>query len=250
MMAEHPVDRRWWFHVATSPLADWLQTDPKDKSNRAASRMRRLIEDEGVAGAVVAIADRIAPVCDASDVLRLRQLVTLAQQYELNRQPRASDFVQLVRTKRVEKPQPAQVRVMTVHQSKGLEFDVVVLPELAGAMTRQSRQTIAMKKSVESIPDAMLRYVGTDYWHYLPLDWQQTFGGHAAGLMTESLCLLYVAITRARHALHMLVPPAEKPEFKNKTAAAMVYHALGCDADPTIGNHTWYQSGDPNWHSR
>lgn len=249
MMAEHPADRRWWFHVANSPLADWLKTTPEDKTNDASSRVRRLAEDEGVAGAVIAIADQITPQCDSSDTLRLRQLVTLAQQYELNRQSRLSDFVNLVRTKRVEKPQPAQVRVMTVHQSKGLEFDLVVLPELSGTLTRQARQTIAMKKSVESIPDAMLRYTGTDYWHYLPLDWQRAFGGHAAGLMTESLCLLYVAITRARHALHMLVPPAEKPEFKNKVAASMLYHALGCDCDPTIGNQTWFESGDPLWYS-
>ena len=249
MMAEHPADRRWWFHVANSPLAGWLQTDPTDKTNQAATRVRRLAEDEGVAGTVIAIADQIAPVSDASDVLRLRQLVTLAQQYELNRESRLSDFVNLVRTKRVEKPQPAQVRVMTVHQSKGLEFDVVVLPELSGTITRQSRQTIAMKSSVESIPDAMLRYTGTDYWHYLPLEWQTAFGGHAAGLMTESLCLLYVAITRARHALHMLVPPAEKPEFKTKVASAMLYHALGCECDPTIGSQTWYESGDPCWNT-
>jgi len=249
MMAEHPADRRWWFHVANSPLAAWLQTGPADKTNQAATRVRRLAENEGVAGTVVMIGDQIAAVCDAADRLRLRQLVTLAQQYELNRQPRLSDFVNLVRTKRVEKPQPAQVRVMTVHQSKGLEFDVVVLPELSGTLTRQTRQTIAMKKSVESIPDAMLRYTGADYWHYLPLDWQIAFGGHAAGLMTESLCLLYVAITRARHALHMLVPPADKPEFKTKVAAAMLYHALGCDCDPTVGNQTWFESGDPRWYT-
>lgn len=249
MMAEHPADRRWWFHVANSPLAAWLQTGPSDQSNQAAARVRRVAEDDGVAGTVIRIADQIAPVCDAADSLRLRQLVTLAQQYELNRQPRLSDFVHLVRTKRVEKPQPAQVRVMTVHQSKGLEFDAVVLPELSGTITRQTRQTIAMKTSVESIPDAMLRYTGSDYWHYLPRDWQLAFGGHAAGLMTESLCLLYVAITRARHALHMLVPPADKPDFKTKVAAAMLYHALGCDADPTTGGQTWYESGDPLWYT-
>jgi ATP-dependent helicase/nuclease subunit A len=248
MMAEHPADRRWWFHVAKSPLAAWLATGPDDSTHQAAAQIRRLVEDEGIAGAVVEIADRVAPVCDAGDAMRLKQLVTLAQQYELNRQARIGDFVALVRAKRVEKPQPAQVRVMTVHQSKGLEFDVVVLPELAGTMTRQARQTIAMKEDATAAPKAMLRYTGTDFWHYLPREWQQAFGGHAAGLMTESLCLLYVAITRARHSLHMIVPPAERPDFKNKTAASLLYHALRCDADPTAGESIWYESGDPRWY--
>jgi ATP-dependent exoDNAse (exonuclease V) beta subunit len=248
MMAEHPADRRWWFHVANSPLAAWLATGPEDSTHQAAGRVRRLVEDEGIAAAVVEIADRVAPVCDAGDVMRLKQLVTLAQQYELNRQARVGDFVALVRAKRVEKPQPAQVRVMTVHQSKGLEFDVVVLPELGGTMTRQARQTVPMKEHAAAAPTAMLRYTGADFWHYLPREWQQAFGGHAAGLMTESLCLLYVAITRARHALHMIVPPAERPEFKNKTPSSLLYHALRCDADPTVGERTWYESGDPRWY--
>src|SRR5690606_23716144 len=150
MMAEHPGDRRWWFHVAHSPLADWLQTGPDDETYQAAARVRRLSEDVGVAGAVEQIADRIAPHCDRGDVIRLRQLVTLAQTYEINRQPRLGDFVALVQAKRVERPQPAAVRVMTVHQAKGLEFDVVVLPELDGTLTRQARQTIAMKESIDA----------------------------------------------------------------------------------------------------
>ncbi len=247
MMAEHPGDRRWWFHVAHSPLASWLRTSPQDSSYQAAARIRRLAEDDGVAGAVEQIADQIAPACDAGDAMRLRQLVTLAQAYEINRQPRLSDFVALVRAKRIERPQPAAVRVMTVHQAKGLEFDVVVLPELDGALTRQSRQTIAMKRSLDAAPEAMLRYIGTDFWHYLPRDWQRCFGQHAAGLMTEALCLLYVAVTRAKHALYMIVPPAGRSTYVNKTPAALLYHALGCSADPTLSEQTWYESGDPQW---
>lgn len=252
MLAEHPADRRWWFHVAHSPLASWLETGPQDETHAASARVRRLVENHGVAGAVIEIADRLAPVCDEQDRARLRQLVTLAHHQELNRQPRLRDFVARVRVERIEKPRPAQVRVMTVHQSKGLEFDCVVLPELDGALTRQSRQTIAMKRDACAPPDGMLRYTGTDNWHFLPPAWQRAFGQHAAGLTTEALCLLYVAVTRARQALHMLVPPAEKSDYKTKTGAALIYHALGCgelsDLDPTIGGRVWYHVGDERWY--
>ena len=42
------------------------------------------------------------------------------------------DFVRLLENSKFQKSEPASVRVMTIHQSKGLEFDVVVLPELEG----------------------------------------------------------------------------------------------------------------------
>lgn len=251
MMAEHPADRRWWFHVAHSPLAEWLETGPADESHAAATRVRRLVENLGIAGAVIEIADRLVEICDEQDRARLRQLVALAERHELNRQPRVRDFVERVRVERIERPRPAQVRVMTVHQAKGLEFDCVVLPELDGVLTRQTRQTIALKADAGSVPEAMLRYAGADQWHFLPEVWQRAFGAHAAGLMTESLCLLYVALTRARQALHLIVPPAEKAAFANKTPAALIYHALGCGdqdgIDPTVGGQVWYERGDANW---
>ncbi len=264
MMAEHPGDRRWWFHVAHSPLAEWLEAQPRPTSpdgndsatddsagtaaRHAAAKVRRLVEDEGIAGAVIEIADRIAPVCDAGDCLRLRQLVSLTQSYEPYRQPRLREFVEMIRVKRVERPRPAQVRVMTVHQAKGLEFDVVVLPEISGTLTRQARQTIAMKRDAAAVPEAMLRYTAAETWHYLPEEWQRAFGEHAAGLVTESLCLLYVAITRARHALHMIVQPAEKKALDTKTPASLLYHALECSTDPTVGEAIWYESGNPRWY--
>lgn len=288
MLAEHPGDGRWWYHVQHSPLVrHWAGNDGPlpPLSRRAAgsggeetgegaqenaryflanaqlpelqhasdavtagAAIRQQIEDWGLVAALRKMADPLAAVCDASDSLRLRQLLQLAQAYERNPQPRLSDFVRLVREKRVERPQPAQVRVMTVHQAKGLEFDAVVLPELDGNLTRQARKCIARCPEPSAPPEAMLRYLGGPYWHFLPKTWQRTFGLHAAGLMTEALCLLYVALTRPRSALHVLITPPNKPDFKTKTASALLYHALGCTDDPTSERTVLFQRGEADWH--
>ncbi len=240
MMAEHPGDGRWEFHVSATSLADMPGFGP--------DWVRSMAEDRGLAETVEFLAGVLAPKCDPRETLRLGQLTQLALSYQLNAAPRLRDFVRFVREKRVERPQAAPVRVMTVHQSKGLEFDAVILPELDGALTRQSGQCVADAREIGEPPQAMTRYLSSKSWHFLASNWQRAFGLQSAGAMTESLCLLYVAITRARQSLHMVIQPPKKKAFDQRTAASLIYHALGCEEDPTQGSTTLMESGDANWY--
>lgn len=247
MMIEHPGDRRWAFHVANSPLATWLSLTKFDEAAAATRRLRRMIEDDGIAKSVEEIADQLVTHCDEGDSLRLRQLVYLAQQYEKNRGSRVSDFVYLVHQKRVEKPRPAQVRVMTIHQAKGLEFDLVVLPEMDGDLVRSLSGTIGLRDAIDEAPIGLLRYIHQSAWPMLPERWQNCFGQQMEARYTEALCLLYVALTRAKQSLEVIVQPATKAQPNSKTSAALLYHATSCEVDATQPRLTWFESGDPNW---
>lgn len=240
MMAEHPGDGRWEFHVSATPLANL--------PGFGADLVRSMCEDRGLAETVEFLAGVLTVNCDPRETLRLKQLIHLAISYELNAAPRLRDFVRFVREKRVERPQAAPVRVMTVHQAKGLEFDAVVLPELDVALTRQSGHCVADVRELGEPPTAITRYLSSKSWHFLPRDWQTAFGAQAAGAMTEALCLLYVAMTRARQSLHVVIQPPRKKEFETRTSASLIYHALGCDADPTDGMTTLFEAGDAQWH--
>ena len=237
MMAEHPGDGRWEFHARSTPLGDLPDFGP--------DYVRDLVEETGLAEAIELFAGVLAPMCDERETLRLKQLTRLAISYQLQAAPRIRDFVRLVREKRVERPQRAPVRVMTVHQSKGLEFDAVVLPELDGALTRASGSCVSDIKEIGEPPAGMTRYLNQKAWHFLTGHWQRVFGAQAAGGMTESLCLLYVAMTRARQGLYVVMQPAKKKTFEVKTAASLLYHALGCDADPTENDAVLFEHGDP-----
>ena len=78
--------------------------------------------------------------CDRRDQSRLQQLVELAYEYQPASTLRTDDFVRLVEQRQVADPSSADVRVMTIHQAKGLEFDIVVLPELDGHAHRPARR--------------------------------------------------------------------------------------------------------------
>ena len=244
MMVEHPGDGRWKLHAASSPLADHFDFEIV---GAVETKIRDMIDEIGLAETIDRLALRLAPVCDGRDTLRLKQLVQLATQYAANASPRLRDFVDMVRHKRVEKPQPAPIRVMTIHKSKGLEFDAVVLPQLDAALTRTTGGCVADAPVLGEKPVGMSRYLTNGQWHYLSTHWQQVFGKQVAGQNAEALCLLYVAMTRAKHALYMLIQPASKTEFNTKTAASLLFHALQCEGDPTEGQSELKSFGHPDW---
>jgi ATP-dependent exoDNAse (exonuclease V) beta subunit len=206
------------------------------------------VTDRGLAETVLRLADALAHCCNAQDTIRLKQLVQLTIGYEANAGPRVRDFVQMVRQKRIERPQAAKIRVMTVHQSKGLEFDAVILPELEGAFARIDGRCIPRVAIPGDPPEAMTRYVSSKVWHYFPEAWQAAFGSRVVQATGEAICLLYVAITRARQAIHLVIRPAGKAGFENKHVGALVYHALPAEAAPNLPNQTLYEAGNPQWH--
>jgi ATP-dependent exoDNAse (exonuclease V) beta subunit len=239
MMADHPGDGRWAFHLSASPLHEIDGFGP--------DWVRATVEQRGLAEAVELLAGKLASACDRREALRLKQLCHLALQYDSQSAPRLRDFVRMVREKRVDRPQAAPVRVMTVHQAKGLEFDAVVLAELDANLTRQSGNCVADVENLMAPPRGLTRYMNQKSWHYLSRSWQKAFGRQAAANLTESLCLLYVAMTRARQALLMVIPPASNQKFQSRTFASLIFHALAPDSDPTQGAATLYESGDPDW---
>jgi len=239
MMAEHPGDRRWEFHLTGGPLSKIEGFN--------ANWVRRHVDEYGLPETIEMLASHLAPCCDERETLRLKQLAYLAIDYDLHTSPRLRDFVRLVREKRVDRPRPAPVRVMTVHQAKGLEFDAVIVVELDGDLARQSVDCVPQIESLMQPPIGLTRYTGKDRWHFLSRDWQKAFGKQAADSFTESLCMWYVAITRAKQGLYMIVTPSKKSDYTAKNFGSLLFHALDVKNDPTVPDTTLLETGDPNW---
>lgn len=142
---------------------------------------------------------------------------------------------------------PGTVRILTIHKSKGLGMDMVILPELESPLNkfaagelefvRADGKTIALNLpskdfcALDSSIDA-LRQSLVD---------AQTF---------EQLCCFYVAATRAKHALYLVADSTSKAA---NSPAALARKAFpnsggneqagnsGADSHKALGDSNWYQ---------
>jgi ATP-dependent exoDNAse (exonuclease V) beta subunit len=134
------------------------------------------------------------------DRVRCSEVRALAAAFDSEGGGRPDDLVERVRSARSAATFEGSVRVMTIHASKGLEFDAVILAEIE--LSRPGRSTVDFVRDAD----------GRDF--LVPAS--ETFARRArvdalrnramVRRHMEELSLLYVAMTRARSFLHILVP--------------------------------------------
>jgi ATP-dependent exoDNAse (exonuclease V) beta subunit len=218
ILADHPGDTIARFHVATSPLGSAFRfvdfNDTVAAAELAESLRRRLLCD-GYGPSLAEWSKLLADHGSSRDRVRLQQLVKLADGYQPSATLRPSDFVEFVREERVADPSGDRIRVMTVHQAKGLQFDIVVLPELDKNIPGQPPALVAGNADPSEPPDAVCLYRDDSIQGLLPPELQQLFEQDLECRTHESLCVLYVALTRAIHAMYLLIAPHDKEPLKS-----------------------------------
>lgn len=257
-LADHPGDDVARYHVSHSDLASMFDLNPESDSNRGenlkavaagAASVRRKILQQGVGPTVEAMANLLTEACTRRERVRLQSLVEMAyadpqDQQRWSLRPRR--FVEYVNEKKVSDATSAPVRVMTIHRSKGLEFDAVVMPIFKtqnGGLSGRPAKIILDRENPADPANRVTRYVGQKEQKFLPPEFQEAFRNDDRRKIRESMCLLYVAVTRAAHALHIIASCGEKP--KNKTVGGVVLATMSEVEEPTPG--IVYQAGDELW---
>ncbi len=133
---------------------------------------------------------------------------------------------------RVEDPAATQVQVMTVHSAKGLEFDAVILPELDVRFSLRESELFASRPDPAGLLETISHSRSEEVCRMHPL-LSALWSERSSRELREALCLLYVAMTRARFRLDMLVQHQRDPNKTGHDFAGILRASLGRGpADP------------------
>jgi ATP-dependent helicase/nuclease subunit A len=252
-IADHPGDTIARFHVAQSPLAapiDYRNYADEQRTLAVAQDVRTRLLYAGYGRAVQSWAELLESACDPRDASRLQQLVEVAYGYEPLATLRTTDFLRYIELERVADPTTADVRVMTVHQAKGLEFDSVVLADLDASLAGQADAFVVGQPSPTQPVDRVCLHRKECIQKLLPETLQELFTEDTRQCAEEALCVLYVALTRAVYSVYMIVKPSTKSEKNLPKCAAGLLRAALTDGQRLSGGEVAFSRGDSCWYDQ
>ncbi len=238
--AAHPGDSFAEEAVRMTPVADRLR---ELGWSGAADVARGVLEDvhaHGFAGALARWVERMEPCIEKEgdfSRLRSRQLIDAARVFDETGSRDVDEFLAWTETYSLrEAESPGVVRVMTVHKAKGLGFDVVILPDLQGNSVALRRRGLAVHRNAERSVDWVLDLPGKAMAEMDPVLADQ-MEEDVAEAGYEALCKLYVAMTRAKRALHLIFETVGRSRSKNYPR--LLDAALG--SEWRRGDASWFQ---------
>ncbi|MBP7275532.1 MAG: UvrD-helicase domain-containing protein [Kiritimatiellae bacterium] len=274
--ADHPGDAFAGPHVRNSPLwpvlRNWWEEQgigdgAPDPVTRWTSAVREGVAREGVAGWLGALVDRCRDAGLFDDIfirMRVGQLLDAASDFDRMERGGPGEFARWAGGMEVRDPvADGRVSVMTVHKAKGLEFDAVILPDLEGARrqwnyTRSGDLTLWSGEKREGADPVTDKDPAGRWVFPLPRKGLETveplmskFARKVRDLkVAEELCLLYVAMTRARQGLYIVIEQPPKSESA-LYAATFLREAMGSSGDNAReGSRRLYSQGQADWPER
>jgi len=215
-VAVHPGDTFAWEHLLMTPFRTLLEGKTPGHLVREVLQM---IFDEGFEAVLwhwTRELEKIGVKLDAFSKRRVDDFALAARLFDQGGSRDADEFLAYASSYAVREPDTHNaVQVMTVHKSKGLTFDCVILPDVEGNKLTEVRRGIGVKRDRErhvewvfDLPpsdlvkaDDMLAAFRTD---------------QEADSAYEELCKFYVALTRAKHANYIIAKPlSEKSKSEN-----------------------------------
>lgn len=247
-LSTHPADTVARYHLATSPLGKLIGLTDHRSSKQAIDISRHIRSEiliRGVTPALVSLRHKLLPFLAQRDHARLTQLIAFGAEFDTKGNPDPDEFCDAVTNCERVDPNPARVRIMSIHKAKGLEFDAVVLPQFENAWKRRHNELFVERPSPFDPPSLLSQSAPKELAEIDP-EIKQLRDSRFEALVGEELCCLYVGMTRARHHLEIIVPPDNTKEPHSPSAARVYCEGLaqGKPRDPLT---TLYKHSRGDW---
>ena len=233
-LVDRPDDRISHFLVSRGPMAAVTGLPPMEEHggpHKAAERarefaatMRARIADHGLALVVREAFDALARLgLSPIDASRLARVVAIAEDFVDAPPARLLDFIDAVEADTADSSSADRVRVMTVHRSKGLEFDEVICLTLDENWGETPVGWGVYRPRPSEPPRLIGPLLSEQIRQFVPELSVLERDERRRGLL-DDLSSFYVAITRAKRGLHLVMNHEEKG--KSPTAAKLIRCAL------------------------
>lgn len=257
-LADHPGDTVARFLVSHSLLGREFGLEPESTQTRETNEkivpqvsacLRKRLIDDGFGPTIEWLARILTPDCTPRELTRLQRLVELSYDYRGTWTLRADQFVAYIRETKVPDESASRVRVMTIHGAKGLEFDAVFLPVPSVVNWFQPPQFVVDRERPTDSASLVSLYVNRGLQELLPGEFQKAFQGERRSKVREELCVLYVALTRAIHAMHIYVSYDCYPD-KGKSFGRVLLNTLAPGKERRTSEALVYSIGNSDWFDK
>ena len=250
--AAHPGDTLAQEHWRMTPLRAALEEEGIARPEQLTQRILAQIHADGFERTIefwLRRAERALAADDDFSRERGRQFVAAAALFDATGSRDVAEFAAFMQRHVVRDAEAAGVvRVMTIHKSKGLGFDVVVLPDLEGQRLDQRRGGLAVQRTPERRIDWVLELPAKLFYAE-----DEMLSAHVraaeAEACYEALSLLYVAMTRAKRAMYLVTKPPGNSESRNYPR--LLASTLGAETRTVrVGSQACagaWSAGDATW---
>ncbi|MES2695641.1 MAG: UvrD-helicase domain-containing protein [Verrucomicrobiota bacterium] len=250
--AAHPGDTLAQEHWGMTPLRAVLEREGVKTPEQLTLRLLGQIHADGFERTMAFWVKRLEGQLEPDDAFsreRARQFVAAAALFDATGGRDVAEFVIFMERHAVRDAEmEGVVRVMTVHKSKGLGFDVVILPDLEGQRIDQRRGGLAVQRAADRTVEWVLELPPKLFYAQDEILSEHVRAAEAESCY-EALSLLYVAMTRAKRAMYLITKPVGTSESRNypKLLASTLGRETATVSVGRIKCDGAWQSGDPNW---
>lgn len=203
-VAAHPGDTLAWGHLEMSPLGKYIIAKELDPG-KLARRVLTGVQEDGFETTIRHWGGRLElKEDDHFGRKRVADLAAAAAIFDAGDSRKCRDFLHFISDHETEEAGTnASVNVMTVHKAKGIGRDVVIVPDIEGGLrnridfalprdpgTRKEEWALKMPRKLVVERDETLLRVRDQMLS------EREF---------EELCVLYVALTRAKRATYVII---------------------------------------------